>query len=163
MDALITFTRDDGETYEDSGEGGIYVELLVPEPEVWKHNCTIDGGVIEVSRPDSLVHQTDDLPIWAPWDSMGDHHDFEIQELLQNSGRRDLVRRVIGSRPTMDSSTPMLAALHLGSTSHGLRNVRTGQQWAAEYEDLTILGKMLYNTLKSAYDIEPVIVTMLDT
>ena len=124
MKNLVTFPS--GGVYEDSGEGGLYVMMVVPEPNGFRHNCHVDG-IITVSEVDVEVTNSG---LWRKyWD---------------------------------DASTSLLFAAHIGSTPESLWNADDGY-FTANRDDLTEAGRALYESVKAAYGIDPVLVTCLDT
>jgi hypothetical protein len=150
------------EPYRDTGEGGLYVVLAVPEPRGHRYNCHVDV-LINMGSPDATISDTGDL--WAPGAQRGDgwQNAMDAQDALRKAGRDDLATwatRVID--PETEQSVDLLAAVHLGSTPHSLWNDQAGRYWEAGVEDLTEHGRALHAALEAAYG-APRILTFLDT
>lgn len=158
---LITFPY--GSHWDDSGEGGLFVMLVVVKPEEWQDNCSVDVG-IALPRPDvavSAVHRE----LWGPYDyeTSGFKKACEAKEIFDREQRKDLARWAMQSRSTEDDSVDLLMAMHIGSTPCSLHSEVTGGYFDAGYDDLTVAGRGLYDMVKAAYGIEPTLLTFLDT
>lgn len=165
---LIEFPSDG--SFEDSGEGGTFCLLIVPAP---RGSDTPDdrtgAGEITVMAPDTYV-AAPGLPdeFWTPIGFTSRHKpDWcvlrDAAKELGGNGRADLAGAVTRARSRDDFSLGVQAALRLGSTERSLWNPKEGVYWAAGETDLTPAGRALYDGLRAAYGVTPVILTGLDT
>lgn len=71
---------------------------------------------------------------------------------------------VLETRPlrTPPNSRDLLAAVCLGSNRHSFVH-SSGGYFNCDYQDLTEQGKQLYDSLKTLYQREPLLITLLDT
>lgn len=169
---LVKFPGWDDPGYRDSGEGGLFVMLFVPEPEGWTDNCHVDVA-IEATRPDVLVHPRTKDGLWSRWDSNSPDSDWRIQQklydLLREHGRPEgndpnpMMRWVMTARSYDDLSANMLVAMLLGSTSGSFYSEHNSSYWYATPENLTEAGRALYDGIKAAYSVDPILATFLDT
>lgn len=164
MTDLVRFPAYDNPAYRDSAEGGLFVMLLIPEPENHSDNCVVDVN-ITVSSPDVCVNRADIEGIWQPYDyrMSGFQKSIEAGKALEAAGRADLATWAIRTTSPDETSGSMLAALHLGSDSGSFWCEQQGAYWSATVADLTDAGADLYNSLAAAYGITPILVTCLDT
>lgn len=157
MKNLVTFPS--GGVYEDSGEGGLYVMMVVPEPNGFRHNCHVDG-IITISEVDVEVTNSG---LWRqPWVDSPDSENRRRLDDIVWTADRDLWVWSTRLVNTDDASTPLLFAAHIGSTPESLWNADDGY-FRANRDDLTEAGRALYESVKAAYGIDPVLVTCLDT
>jgi hypothetical protein len=161
QEALINIPS--GGVYEDSGEGGLFVMLVVPQPDDWGHNCHVDVN-ITLSSPDVCIG--DQHRLWGEgrrdtvdaW-----RNQLKAQKALDEAGKGDLAIWALQARNPQDDSVPVLAAVHLGSTSESLWDEHKSRYWRAEKDNLTFAGFVLYARLQAAFGVEPLIMTFLDT
>jgi hypothetical protein len=169
MEPLVNFPDFCPIGYTDMGEGGLYSMLVVPEPEDWTNNCHVDVQTF-LTRPDAPVTADLNRQVWEP-SNHGADGDWMIQSRVLTHFGRDKgecadnaawqwVARV--TNPS-DLSYACLASVFLGSIPWSLYNEHEGHFWYAQYEDLTQAGKAVYNGLKAAYGVEPLLFTFLDT
>lgn len=158
---LITFP--DAAHWDDSGEGGLFVMLVVVKPEKWQNSCVVDVD-ISLPRPDVCISDAR-RKLWESYDyeTSGFKKACEAKEIFDREQRKDLVRWAMQSRSTEDDSVDLLMAMHIGSTPCSLHSKVTGGYFDAAYDDLTVAGKGLYDMVKAAYGIEPTLLTFLDT
>ena len=158
MKNLVTFPS--GGVYEDSGEGGLYVMMVVPEPNGFWHNCHVDG-IITVSEVDVEVTNSG---IWqsSPWESADSKKRRRLDDIVRKADRELYVwsAKLVNMD---DASTPLLFAAHMGSTPESLWNAHRSEYFTANVDHLTHEGRALYESVKAAYGIDPVLVTCLDT
>lgn len=170
MKQMVNFPSPVG-SYRDSGEGGLFVMMAVPEPEDFSHNCHVDG-IIEASRPgrkskiqvSSVDVEVTRSRIWDPWDfDSPDHRRRREVEKILEKDHRDLW--MWSTRMTLpeDHSDSLLFAAHMGSTGESLWDVDRSEYFTATRNDLTYEGRALYEAVKAAYSAEPMLITCLDT
>lgn len=148
-----------GDGLEDSGEGGLFVIMVVPEPENWSNECHVDVHAMLTHPNVCLSAARSDL--WEPYDykqSCG-----HLYRKLSDLDMQEEAQWVLRASAPQDFSVPMLASVLLGSTMQSLWSEREGGYWVAGHDDLTVKGRMLSGILKSTYDVEPLILTFLDT
>jgi hypothetical protein len=187
-EGLLTFPSCDDGRYTDSGEGGQYVMLAVPAPEGYVDNCCVDVS-ISLSLPDVCNSPTD---LWdeyhrnedrGKWRHQGDIYRYLtrraedatsvtqdatvtppwVREFHHGLEYKEWASWVIRAIDHDHLSRHVLAAVHLGSSCHSLWNESAGRYWVASETDLTASGALLRYTLKSAFNVEPVLLTFLDT
>jgi hypothetical protein len=157
---LVNWPGADGLTYMDTHEGGLYAMLLVlADDEEDDPQCHIDVSVL-LTTPDARVSNCGDL--WEPYNQQAARSRAEAEEILRKSGNQDAYTWAVRSFSDTALSVPVLAAIHIGSTSAALFRVHGGG-FEVTYDDLTFRGKLLYDTLKTAYGREPKLLTFLDT
>lgn len=149
-----------GDHLEDSGEGGLFAIMVVPEPEGYDTMCHVDAKTV-ILRPDVCVSEHRNA-LWEPWEHGRMTNGKAYQQLTQ-AGMEELARWALMTTSDHDLSLPLLASAFLGSTCHSLWNARQSAYWTAGVDDLTEQGKTLYDSLKAAYGVEPLILTFLDT
>jgi hypothetical protein len=64
---------------------------------------------------------------------------------------------------TEDASDSLLFAAHMGSTCQSLWSTARSEYFTASREDLTPGGLKLYETIRTVYGIDPLLITCLDT
>jgi hypothetical protein len=151
-----------GGTWSDAGEGRMYVYAVVPRPVDYPDNCIVENMIV-LTEPDAPV--SDIRPLWGDPASAAE----------EKAARRDAARLMdregfavkaasVRSLVSLDSfSVDMLAAVFMGSTHHSLQVSGGGTFWEAAREDLTVAGTQLLDRLHSAFGVEPVLLTFLDT
>lgn len=159
---LITFPSE-SECLRDSGEGGLFVMMVVPEPKDRNNACSVDVSIF-VTRPNVCVSPERN----QFWMSHGDHRrsfrsQMELSAFIQKTGNTEWKRWMFNAHSEDDLSDPVLVAIHLGSTGLSLYDEHEGSYWNATKEDLTPAGKALYEALEAAYGVAPVLLTFLDT
>lgn len=159
MEPLVHFPSP-GERWLDSGEGGLFVMLFVPEPENHQHNCYVEVS-ITASQPDAVVDNRPDL--WPDRHGHGERFTTKSNAaaVLKEHGDQELHMWAWNTADAADQSVNMLAAVHLGSTHHCLQGL--DGVWCATYADLSQSGKILHDTLKAAWGIDPILKTFIDT
>lgn len=169
---LIEFPEYTDGRYRDSHVGGLFVMLFIPEPENWNHQCYVDVN-IEATSPDVLVYATGDEDFWPNSWSGGTVYNppWKIEQKVIDLVRaaapadepNDMLQWVIRARSADRTSVPMLVAMHLGSDHRSLWDENNGHYWYGTYKSLTEAGRALYDSLRAAYGIDPIIATFLDT
>lgn len=159
MNQMVNFPS--GSPYRDSGEGGLFVMMVVPEPDNFSHNCHVDG-IIVISAVDVEVTRS---CIWESYDyhSSNRQRRRQMEEVMKKNGDDDL--RIWSSMLLLpeEFSDSLLFAAHMGSTHHSLWNEKVGAYFAATKDDLTYEGRILYEAVKVAYGTDPLLITCLDT
>lgn len=180
MNELIRFP-DPTEDWRDSGEGGQFVMLVVPEPDDWANNCHVDVQIM-LSQPD-VCHTPNDF--WPPYNHDSSMMQYDLHQYLRrreedqsaNGGlvpewAREIHRGinyrewgswVLRAKAWDDVSKSMLAAVHMGSSHYSMWSETGGHYWTASEDDLTTEGRAIKSSLKAAFGIEPVLLTFLDT
>ena len=146
------------EGYEDSGEGGLFVMMVVPEPDYFPHQCVVDGR-ITISQVDVEVSRTG---LWRPysWNSEGNRKRRRVDDIIRKEDEDLFIwsTRLVNMD---DASRSLLFAAHMGSTGESLVNAHG--HFTATVDHLTPAGRALYDAVRAAYGIDPVLVTCLDT
>lgn len=180
---LIDFDGIEGD-WRDSGEGGQFVMLVVPEADDWSTKCHVDVG-IRLTRPD-VCNTPNDL--WAPFnhESNAHRHDLghylfnranDARAVIQDASARpawakefyrgfqyaEWARWAVRAHAEEELSTGVLAAVHLGSSQFSLWSESRGSYWTAGEGNLTLAGRDLFNSLANAFDVAPLLLTFLDT
>lgn len=153
------------DSYEDSGEGGLFVVMVVPQPESWQDNCHVDViAATRLSRPDVCV-SPEGHELWEPWEHRKNDADKQSQahQLLTEHGQPVLASWALRARNWDEFSVSMLAVIHVGSTSRSLWHAGRQEYWQAEYRDLNPLGARIHTGLHAAFGVEPLLLTFLDT
>lgn len=171
--ALLTFPECDGVPWEDSGEGGQYVMLVVPEPLENTDNCIVDVSTylrlprpanrhdVVASYPD-VCHTRNDL--WTREGYMdGFRESGDAYRHFAAAENERLARWALNTRSTGEFSRPLLAAILLGSDGQSRYSDAHGAYWQAQHGDLTFRGRLIFDALKSSYHVEPLLLTFLDT
>lgn len=158
---LVNFPIDG--RWEDSGEGGLYVLLVAPEPDDWADSCHRDVSIM-MTLPD-VVLTPEAKGFWQSCDyrTSGFTRSIEAAKIFKEMKRPDLDRWAMWTSSPEDFSRAMVAAMVVGSTPCSLYSERDGHYFDATYEDLKPEGKALFDGLRGAYGIEPVLITFLDT
>jgi hypothetical protein len=161
---FVKFRTGGEEGLHDTGEGGVFCYLIVKAPGGWQESKTLERCCVETYAhlPRALcvgssghangVSAEDDL--WGPppkffW-PIGSETPEDVCGRLHE--RHD---RMNGPR--------LYAAIYLGSSSASVYNDLNERYVSYGYDDLTLDGKILYNSLKRMWGIEPIILTFLDT
>lgn len=178
MQEMVTWPDPTG-SFRDSGEGGLFAWLIVPEAlssgeaygaNVYGNNCHVDVSAY-LSRPRVMLTSPnvcvspERSKIFTPYqhrDSWFDHT-RELLERLDKAGDRPLKQALYRSMGADDVSVPMLAAVFLGSTHHSLYDETAGAYFRVRFEHLTQQGKQVYEALRLVYGVDPLILTFLDT
>lgn len=183
MNDLIEFPHPTAD-WTDSGEGGQFVMLVVPEPDGWTNSCCVDVQIM-LSQPD-VCHTPNDF--WPPHDSKGflaqqglhqylRYREQDAQMVVQDAtatpswaGRlprginyREWNSWVLRAKSWDDVSKGVLAAVHMGSSHYSMWSETGGHYWTASQDDLTREGRAIRDSLQGAFEIEPVLLTFLDT
>lgn len=158
MNNLVNFPS--GGVYEDSGEGGLFVMMVVPEPEEFRHNCHVDG-IISISEVDVEVTNSG---LWQPysWHSADNEKRRNMDNILQKEDQNLFIwsTKLVNME---DASSSLLFAAHMGSTPESLWDAHQGEYFTATVDHLTIEGRVLYEAVRGAFRIDPVLITCLDT
>lgn len=161
---LVVFPPTLGLTvWRDAGEGGMFVWLVVPAPNHPRHECHVDS-TLHLTSPDVLITK-DTAELWVPYRRHRDsdaHLQEEAKGALWAAGKEELANWTDRVMNADEMSTDLLAAVFLGSTMTCPVHEQAGW-WEAGYGDLTQAGKVLFDTLKAAFKVEPLILTFLDT
>lgn len=154
----------EGSGYEDSGEGGLFVMMVVTRPPDWTDNCNVDViADLRISSPDVCVSPERRL-LWEPWDyRKGDHaKQSAAYRLLTGQNESDLASWTLRARNWDEFSVSLMAAVHLGSSCGSWCHPEESY-WEATPDDLTDEGKSLWTGLSKAFGREPLLLTFLDT
>ena len=135
----------DSEKWKSSGEGGMFIRLVVAEKkdipfdDLWMVCC---GGYNYTTLDES--YQVDDL---------GNPEEYHFPNINNYEGTDE----------SRYDSVGYLAALTIGST--GWSGWNGDEHWHCTYEDLTLEGKQLYDSLKALYGdkYQVLLQTWLDT
>lgn len=152
-----------GGCMSDSGEGGMFVMMVVPEPKGLDlgHACHVDVHIL-LTQPDVCVSRERN-EVWEAYDSDAWRTEMELSQFIQKQGKLEWKRWMFHAHSGDRLSDSVQAAIHLGSTSYSLYDEHQGAYWTATKDDLTLVGKTLYNALEEAYGVTPLILTFLDT
>lgn len=171
--ALLTFPECDDAPWHDTGEGGQYVMLVVPTPEDHDDNCSVDVSTyLRLPKPANRVdtvltypdvcHTPNDL-----WSREGYLEGFresgDAYRHFIELGDEKLASWAIGATSGGLYSHPVLASILLGSDGQSRYSDVHGTYWTANHGDLTFRGRLIFDTLKSLYRTEPLLLTFLDT
>lgn len=171
--ALLAFPECDDAPWEDSGEGGQYVMLVVPTPENHNDNCCVDvTAYLRLPRVEKRVdtimsypdvcHTPNDL-----WERQGYLDGFresgDASRHFMELNNQRLAGWALRTTNPGELSRPVLASILLGSDGQSRWSNRHGAYWVAGHDDLTFRGRLIYDTLKSLYRTEPLLLTFLDT
>ena len=159
---LLLVFPEPGEGLRDVGEGGMFVMMVVPYPDNRFDNCLVDAAVL-VTRP-TICLNPEGEQIWtghrkAPGWQAG----HEIQDVLRQYRNEKWDRWIAAAHGGEDLSREMLAVIFLGSTDHSLWSSHESAYWTATPDDLTPDGKMFFRSLKRMFDVDPILLTFLDT
>jgi hypothetical protein len=182
MEEMINWPGGDA-SYTDSGEGGLFAWMLVPETlsngeaygaNIYGNYCHVDVAAylsrprVMLTRPDVCV-SPEGRKVFEPYrhrDSWFDHSmalDKRLDLNVEVDADRRLKRALISTMGQDDISVPMLATVFLGSTGASLYDERQGAYFTAVKENLTPLGLTIYNRFQQAFGVDPVLLTFLDT
>jgi hypothetical protein len=158
---LIKFPEAD-KTWEDTGEGGMYVYAVVPRPIGFKDNCTVENSIV-LTPPDAPV--SDIRNFWGDPETAADEKGArdDAARLMDREGFAMKAATVRGLVSLDSLSVDMLAAVYMGSTSRSLKDRTNGTFWEAAWGDLTPSGILLMDRLNIAFGIAPDLLTFLDT
>ena len=163
--------------YISSGEGGMFVQLIVLPSSHSDHVCC-GGASTSIVMTESFIG--DDLSrspareyYYFP-NSECEHQKRFYLEWHQSDVDKSKPLPLLPAACncyTLDKfseknllSIPLLAAIDLGSTGWSGFSGRKKQYWRAKYGDLTLLGKELYQNLKRLYPRSQLrLLTWLDT
>lgn len=177
---LINFPQPGGE-WRDSGEGGQFVKLVVPEPEGWLNNCCVDASIV-LKQPD-VCHNGREL--WEPYDheaNMTQHDVFQYMRRRLEDEKESGVEQpewkkefhrgidyhkwgswVLRANNPDHISVPVLAAVEMGSSQFSLWSESQSRYWLADEFSLTEAGQRVADSLHVAFGIAPILLTFLDT
>lgn len=169
-----------GHRYRDSGEGGLFAWMMVPEaissgeahgPEAAGfNNCYVDVSAY-LSRPRIMLNRPD-VCVSAQGRNVYTHWDFknswfqrskEIGQRLDPDKDYRLKQALHQAMGSDDISVPMLASIFLGSTCHSLWDETLGCYFEVSHPYLTQDGKLQYELWQRVYGVDPIILTFLDT
>lgn len=129
-------------------QGGMAVWALIPEGPDWEATVACFPG-LEVRA------QITESPTWG---EPGTVYDILWPGLY---GRRSQSWSN-AQEDALYVSQPLRAAVLLG-TCGGNWETQDGAPWQATYEDLNHVGRLLVETLREIHQLDPVLVTILDT
>jgi len=147
--------------FKNTGEGGMFVRLVVWYDQDWMTCC---GGGNHVIYDECLVGTREDV------DAQTIERDFEKElKLIDKQEERNFPH--INEEPQEPFthlerfiSIDYLAALTIGSTGWSGFDEKIGRYWTCTYEDLTEDGKALYDAVQKLYDgCKLELLTWLDT
>jgi hypothetical protein len=162
MDSMINWPVGDGR-YHDTGEGGMYAFLVVPSAESDTEDACIVDVALCLTRPDVCV--SGERELWEPFNyhTCGATRLHHVRSALERTDQKELNEKLVDLIGEDDLSTPLRAAVFLGSTSASLATARGGGYFQATRDDLTPAGETLYDVIHQAYGTRPRIATFLDT
>ena len=151
-----------GSEFRDGGENGMYIMLVVPQPNEWVRECVEESPITLMGIPDAPLSDTQDL--WNREDASEQHKALDkAYNALKDKSDEVSAREMYSMIPQDDLSVQMLAAIELGTTSVTYMSEALDDYWQATIKDLTLAGQVLHNTLELAFGITPRILTFLDT
>lgn len=147
---LVNFPVDD-EDYEHTGEGGMFVRLVIEPTEAWMDWIRCCGGEIQFARDEAMVGDDHESETKAHFPDLEDGPDERSKEKWGDMARY--------------MSTQYCSVIYLGSTGWSGFHKATEEYWTCQYEDLTEEGKLLYDTLKKLHEgnAQLLLQTWLDT
>lgn len=148
-----------GPGFRDAAEGGMYVLLVVPYPDDWSANCCVDAQA-QISRADLCLNPGHGA-LWEPYKQ--GQVPFRAYDRLKAAGMDDLARWCLRAVDPQELSVPVLVSAFLGSTSYSLVDEAADSWWTASESDLTPVGRAVWNGLRAAYGVDPLLLTFLDT
>jgi len=167
---FVNFPIEDTENWIDSSEGGLYVELVVVENDIkyqdsynfeneWRE-CH-GGGCFTVMQ-ESFIN--DDRGTRKDDDGYMEKDELQNFHYPRYSAYKSLVgENNKGTYPDW-MSIDYLCSILIGSTNWSGFSDLMVTYWHCTYDDLTIEGKALYNTIKKLYEgHDLILLTSLDT
>lgn len=157
--------------WRDSGEGGLWVTLVVRKPENHTYFACTDAHIV-LSEPDVCVSPGRRNDLWEEFDySPGsrrrqwDHVQHKLMTFDEFKGEKFNALRqfAVQASAPWHHSEEVLAAVQMGSTSLSLWSESLGRYFYATYDDLTPAGQSIYDGLKAAFGAAPELYTFLDT
>lgn len=155
--------------YKNSGEGGMYVKLVILPNN--KEELSVCCGTLntydflsEVLVNDDKnylsVPRSESYPTIEQLDLEQSEHERRQRKyfpcLQRKFEERDIYRTFL--------STPLIASILLGSTGWSGYSEEKGEYWYCTLDDLTVAGKRLYATLQDLYEGHEIrLLTYLDT
>lgn len=171
--ALLTFPDCDHAPWHDMGEGGQYVMLVVPQPYDHYDNCAVDVSTyLRLPKPASRVDTVLSYPdvchtpneLWQRDGYLdGFRESGDAYKQFTAAGDERLARWALHTTNPGELSRPVLASILLGSDGQSRYNDAHGVYWTATHADLTFRGRLIFDTLRSLYHVEPLLLTFLDT
>lgn len=171
--SLLTFPECDHVPWHDSGEGGQYVMLVVPTLDDHDDKCCVDVSTylrlpkpanrldVVLTYPD-VCHTPNEL--WSRDGYLdGFRESGDAYRHFSEAGNERLARWALHTQSDGQFSAPVLASILLGSDGQSRYSDHHGTYWTAGHDDLTFHGKLVYDTLRSFYRVEPLLLTFLDT
>ena len=170
---LVNFPTDSPD-FKDSGEGGLYVKLVITVDQDYSGSsqfmCCVDGGGTytlydNVFVGDDFNHPVESGPereIQTIDDILADKGPVAQQFHFPNFHKKDdEVEFWLKKYLSME----YMAVVMMGSTSWSGWSEEVGHYWRATYADLTDDGKALYDSLRGLYgpNAVPFLQTWLDT
>lgn len=158
---LIRFPNAGG-TWEDTGEGGMYVYAVVPRPVDFADNCTVENSIV-LTPPDAPVSDIRDF--WGDPGTAAEERAArnDAARLMDREGFSVKAASVRSLVPLDSLSMDMLAAVYMGSVSRSLKDRTSGAFWEANPGDLTSAGVRLLGQLHDTFGVTPTLLTFLDT
>ena len=154
------------ERYRDLGEGGLFAYLIIADfldgpAEVTTH-CNVDTYA-HLDLPDVCV-SPEGIRLWPSGAQREEEYRnaSDVHHFLGQHGAPDRLKEwPLATRSVSWMSESLWATVFLGSTSAALCD--EDGYFAAAYEHLTEPGRVLHDTMRHAYGIEPRLLTFLDT
>ncbi|MFC4328393.1 hypothetical protein ACFPC0_11195 [Streptomyces andamanensis] len=156
--ALVNWPHDDP-AYHDSGEGGLFAYVAIPDPGT-PDECCVDVSV-HMTAPDAAV--TREPALWEPFDyhACGSTRLHRVRARLEQLQEGELAKSMDNLMGRDELSLALRGAVFIGSTHASL--VADHGYFQVTKEHLTPDGLRLYDSLTVAFGSEPAIVTFLDT
>lgn len=133
--------------------------MVVPEPEDFAHHCHVDG-VITISEVNVEVTRSG---IWEPysWNSIDNEKRRRLDDIVEKADENLFIwsAKLVNME---DQNSSLLFAGHMGSTSESHWDTAKREYWTATKGDLTPEGRALYEAVKGARGVEPLLITCLD-
>ena len=157
--------------HKSTGEGGMFVVLFVPDVSGsdglsgWSQCCGPNAYMIL----GECFIGSDVMPAEVGWkDYPKNHKDLDAWEAKHYKPKRFYFPNADTRNKRMNGyekylSQHALAVVNIGSTGWSGWNEETDSCWRCSFDDLTMLGKELYNNLWRLYGVRPHILTFLDT
>lgn len=156
-----------GPVYEDTGEGGMHVMLLVPGANPPVDAFRLNAG-IRLHFPEECLNRQAAQALWPSEDNrrQGLSRSLKAYKVLRDGGHEELAQWAVAADGPENFSYLMQAAVHMGRISERLRSTSSGDYWQATTDDLAPLGLLLYDILDTACSprgISPVLLTFLES
>lgn len=157
---VVNFPFDDSR-YEHSGEGGMFVKLVVIDPSDPSSSdwaICVGVGVLDLKEASLVGDDRAELPVLGP---LGEDTPEQTLKALDanNEAHKSwesrhfpmLHEEGIDNPFEQFLSRPYLASMVLGNTGWTGLSVRTSEYWVCRYENLSEQGKAVYDQMQALY------------